>query len=52
MWAALLLYPWAALVGVSRVLLGVHIPSDIVAGALLGSGLLIASQELLTTAGP
>jgi undecaprenyl-diphosphatase len=51
MWAALLLYPWAALVGVSRVLLGVHFPSDIVAGALLGSGLLIASQELVTTAG-
>lgn len=47
LWAAALLYPWAALVGVSRVLLGVHFPSDIVAGALLGSSLLLASRELL-----
>jgi undecaprenyl-diphosphatase len=51
LWATLLLYPWAALVGVSRVLLGVHFPSDIVSGALLGSSLLIASQELVTAAG-
>ena len=50
LWAAMLLYPWAALGGVSRVLLGVHFPSDIVAGALLGSGLLLASQNLLTAA--
>lgn len=28
---------WALLIGVSRVLLGVHYPGDIIAGALLGS---------------
>jgi undecaprenyl-diphosphatase len=39
-WAAVILYPWAACVGASRVLLGVHFPSDTVAGALLGSCLL------------
>lgn len=33
------LYLWATAVGASRVILGVHFPSDIVAGATLGSGL-------------
>lgn len=31
-------YLWASLIGASRVLLGVHYPSDIAAGALLGTG--------------
>lgn len=34
--AAWLVWPWAMLIGFSRVLLGVHFITDIVAGALLG----------------
>ncbi|WP_417664030.1 phosphatase PAP2 family protein [Pseudidiomarina donghaiensis] len=34
-----LFYVWAIAVGLSRVLLGVHYPGDIAAGALLGSAL-------------
>jgi undecaprenyl-diphosphatase len=33
------MYLWAGAVGLSRVVLGVHFPSDIVAGAVLGSGI-------------
>jgi len=34
---AVVSYAWASMIGMSRVLLGVHYPTDIVAGAVLGS---------------
>jgi undecaprenyl-diphosphatase len=44
---ALPLFLWAALVALSRILLGVHFPGDTLAGALMGSGLALASAACL-----
>ncbi len=35
---ALICFVWASMIAVSRVLLGVHYPTDLLAGATLGSG--------------
>ncbi|MDN4502170.1 phosphatase PAP2 family protein [Alteromonadaceae bacterium BrNp21-10] len=44
---ALLVYAWAAIIGLSRILLGVHYPSDIVVGALLGKIISLLSLLIL-----
>lgn len=44
---AVLAYLWAATIGLSRVLLGVHYPSDILAGAALGLMMSVISLNIL-----
>jgi len=50
-WLAPLLVPFALLVALSRVILGLHYPSDVVAGALLGWLLARAALWLVPPAG-
>jgi undecaprenyl-diphosphatase len=41
------LFLWAAAVGLSRVIVGVHFPGDVVAGALLGTSVALSTASLL-----
>jgi len=43
----IVLYVWASFVALSRVVLGMHFPGDTVAGALLGSGVALATAHYL-----
>jgi undecaprenyl-diphosphatase len=44
---ALLVAPFAALVAMSRLVLGLHYPSDVLAGALIGAGMALATHMTL-----
>ena len=45
---AWVMFPWATLVGISRVFLGVHFPTDCVVGALLGSSVALVTISYLS----
>ena len=42
-------YVWASAVGASRVILGVHFPTDIAVGSLMGSGIALTTCVLFAT---
>lgn len=46
-WLVPLTLLWASMVGMARVVLGVHFPTDTLIGALMGSGLAFISMEIL-----
>ena len=41
------MFIWASLVGSSRVVIGVHYPGDIAAGAIVGSGIALGTASML-----
>jgi len=44
---ATLVAPFAGLVAMSRLVLGLHYPSDVAAGALIGAGMAVCTHQLL-----
>lgn len=45
--AGIVLLPWAVSVGIARVVLGVHFPSDVLAGAFMGFSIFAISAALI-----
>lgn len=43
----LIMIPWAILIGMSRVILGVHFPTDTLIGAIMGNLLALLSLEIV-----
>ena len=41
------LYVWALIVSISRIILGVHFPTDIMVGSLMGTGIALATYTYL-----
>ena len=44
---SVVMFAWALTVGISRVVVGVHFPGDVLAGALMGSGIAMGTASLL-----
>jgi undecaprenyl-diphosphatase len=44
----MVMFAWALMVGISRVVVGVHFPGDVLAGALMGSGIAMGTAYLLS----
>jgi undecaprenyl-diphosphatase len=45
---SMVMFAWALTVGISRVVVGVHFPGDVLAGALMGSGIAMGTASVLS----